>query len=145
MELSSLKSTRVLTQSCPLFATPWTVAGQAPLSTGFSRQEYWSGLPFPIPGDRPNLGIEPASSVSPALARWILYQRATWEAPLQRINTQNSRRHLTSRGPSWAPLFCSSICSGAAINFMLSPPLPHLSSGPTKAATVWLNGTGYLL
>ena len=42
-----------------LFATPWTVAYQAPLSMGFSRQEYWSGLPFPSPGDLPNPGIEP--------------------------------------------------------------------------------------
>ena len=40
-------------------ATPWKVAGQAPLSMGFSRQEYWSGLPFPSPGDLPDPGIEP--------------------------------------------------------------------------------------
>ena len=44
-----------------LFATPWTVAYQAPRSMGFSRQEYWSGLPFPPPGDLPNPGIEPGS------------------------------------------------------------------------------------
>ena len=44
-----------------LFATPWTVAHQAPPSMEFSRQEYWSGLPFPSPGDLPNLGIEPWS------------------------------------------------------------------------------------
>ena len=44
-----------------LFATPWTVAHQAPPSMGFSRQEYWSGLPFPSPGDLPNPGIEPRS------------------------------------------------------------------------------------
>ena len=44
-----------------LFATPWTVARQAPLSMGFSRQGYWSGLPFPSPGDLPNPGIEPGS------------------------------------------------------------------------------------
>ena len=44
--------------------TPWTVAHQAPLFMGFSRQEYWSGLPFPSPGDLPDPGIEP---VSPAL------------------------------------------------------------------------------
>ena len=43
------------------FATPWTVAHQAPLSMGFSRQECWSGLPFPSPGDLPNPGIEPRS------------------------------------------------------------------------------------
>ena len=51
-----------------LFVTPWTVAHQAPLSTGFSRQEYWSGLPFPPAGDLPNPGIEPVSSASPILA-----------------------------------------------------------------------------
>ena len=44
-----------------LFATPWTVAYQAPLSMGFSRQEYWSGLPCPSPGDLPNQGIKPRS------------------------------------------------------------------------------------
>ena len=44
-----------------LFATPWTVARQAPPSMGFSRQKYWSGLPFPSPGDLPNPGIEPRS------------------------------------------------------------------------------------
>ena len=52
-----------------LFATPWTIACQAPLSMGFSRQEYWSGLPFPTPGDLPDLGIEPAS---PALQAYSL-------------------------------------------------------------------------
>ena len=46
-----------------LFATPWTVAHQAPLSMGFSRQECWSGLPSPFPGDLPNLGTEPRSPV----------------------------------------------------------------------------------
>ena len=49
-----------------LSVTPWAVAHQAPLSMEFSRQEYWSGLPFPTPGDLP--GIEPASLASPALA-----------------------------------------------------------------------------
>ena len=53
-------------------ATPWTVAHQAPLSMGVSRQEYWSGLPFPTPGDLPNPGMEPTSPASPALAGRIL-------------------------------------------------------------------------
>ena len=57
----------VLSHVC-LFATPWNVARQAPLSMGFPRQEYWSGLPFPPPGDLPNPGIEPSSLASPALA-----------------------------------------------------------------------------
>ena len=52
-----------------LFVTPWTVAYQAPLSVGFSRQEYWSGLPFLSPGDLPDPGIKPAS---PALQAYSL-------------------------------------------------------------------------
>ena len=48
-------------KSYPTLATPWTVACQAPLSVGFSRQEHWSGLPFPSPGGLPNPGIEPRS------------------------------------------------------------------------------------
>ena len=51
-----------------LFATPWTVAYQPPLSMGFSRQEYWSGVPFPFPRDLPNPGIAP---MTPALAGGI--------------------------------------------------------------------------
>ena len=53
-----------------LFVTPWTVAHQAPLSMRFLRQEYWSGLPFPFPGDLPNPEIKP---VSPALACGFFY------------------------------------------------------------------------
>ena len=51
-----------------LFSAPWTIARQASLSMEFSRQEYWSGLPFPTSGDLSDPGIEPASLVSPALA-----------------------------------------------------------------------------
>ena len=53
---------KVKSLSCVrLFATPWTIAYQAPQSMEFSRQEYWSGLPFPSPGDLPDPGIEPGS------------------------------------------------------------------------------------
>ena len=53
---------KVKSLSCvQLFATPWTVTLQAPLSMGFSRQEYWSVLPFPSPGDLPDPGIKPKS------------------------------------------------------------------------------------
>ena len=58
-----------------LFAAPWTVAHQAPLSMGFSRQECWSGLPCPPAGDLPNSGTEPASLMSPALAGSTLYHQ----------------------------------------------------------------------
>ena len=61
-----------------LFATPWTVARQAPLSVEFSRQEHWSGLPFPFPGDLPDPGIEAAS---PAVQADSLL----WEPHLQTV------------------------------------------------------------
>ena len=51
----------LVAKSCPTPVTPWTVAHQAPLFMGFSRQEYWSRLPFPSPGDLPDPGIEPGS------------------------------------------------------------------------------------
>ena len=63
-----------------LSATLWTVAGQASLSMGFSRQEYWSGLPFPTPGDLPDPGIEPVSLSSPALAGGFFTSSAAYEA-----------------------------------------------------------------
>ena len=62
-----------------LCGTPWTVAHQAPLSLGFSRQEYWSGLPFPPAGDLPDPGIEPVSLMSPLLAGGFFTTSATWE------------------------------------------------------------------
>ena len=51
----------LVAKSCPILAAPWTVACQAPPSMGFSRQEYWNGLPFPSPADLSNPGIEPKS------------------------------------------------------------------------------------
>ena len=55
-----------------LFATPWTVVHQAPLSMEFSKQEYWSGLPWLPPGDVPDPGIRPTSPVAPAQAASLL-------------------------------------------------------------------------
>ena len=60
-----------------LFVTTWTVACQTSLPMEFSRQEYWSGLPFPIPGDLPKPGIEHVSLESPALASGLGH----WESP----------------------------------------------------------------
>ena len=66
-----------------LFVTPWTVAHQAPLSMGFPREEHWSGLPFPSPGDLTDPGIEPAS---PALAGRFFPTEAPGEpAPFFRL------------------------------------------------------------
>ena len=61
-----------------LFATPGLQPCQAPLSMEYSRQEYWSGLPFPTPGDLTHV------SCIPCIGRWILYHWATWEALIQR-------------------------------------------------------------
>ena len=70
-------------------ATPWTVAHKAPLSMGFPRQEYWNRLPFPPPGDLLDLGIAPASPVSPAL------QADSFPAePLGKPNAKKNRNKI---------------------------------------------------
>ena len=63
-----------------LFAAPWTAAHQAPLSIAFPRQGYWSGLPFPSPGDLPDPGIKPTSLMSAASVGRFFTTGATWEA-----------------------------------------------------------------
>ena len=69
--------------SAQLFVVPWTVAHQAPLPMEFSRQEYWSGAPFPTPGDLLDPEIEPLLSLaSPALVGGYFTSNATWEAPV---------------------------------------------------------------
>ena len=81
-----------------LFVTPWTIAHQAPLPMGFSRQEYWSGLPFPIPGDLPS--PEVVSCVS-CIGKRILYCRATKEAQLLHYifpSTKKEAQHLRAFG-----------------------------------------------
>ena len=70
-----------LLQSCPaLCHSLWTVARQALLSMGFSRQEHWSGLPCPPPGHLPDSGIKPASLMSPSLACGFFTTSATWKS-----------------------------------------------------------------
>ena len=66
-----------------LFATPWAAACQDPPSIEFSRQEYWSGLPFPTPGDLSNPGIKPTPPVSPASTSRFFTTSATWEVQVQ--------------------------------------------------------------
>ena len=62
-----------------LFLIPWTVTCQAPLSTNFSRQECWNGLPFPTPGDLPGVGSSRDQTGVSCIGRWIFYHCATWE------------------------------------------------------------------
>ena len=94
-----------------LFMTLWTVTLQAPLSTGFSREEYQSGLPCPPPGNLPDPGIEPSVLMSPKLVGGFFPTSTTWEA--LSLITQWSLWHLLSP-PSWDasllpvlfPVFC---------------------------------------
>ena len=86
------------------FATLRTLTCQAPLSVGFSRQEYWSELPFPPPGDLPNPGIKPASLMSPALAGGFFTTSATWEAVLAYLGKPSS--------PLQARLWTCLLCEG---------------------------------
>ena len=77
-----------------LFVTPWTVAHQIPLSMGFSRQEYWSGLPFPSPGDLPDPGIEPRSPTLQADALTSepcnsVLRQESWTNPRARFSFQS--------------------------------------------------------
>ena len=72
----------VLSHCSQLCVTLWTIACQAPLSMGFSQQEYWSGLLCPPPGDLPKLGIKPVSLMSPALVGGFFATSTTWEASL---------------------------------------------------------------
>ena len=78
------------------FATLWTVAHQAPLSVGFSWQEYWSGFMCPPPGDLSNPGIEPLSLKSPALAGRLFTTSTTWEALWDDSKVQNDIIQITN-------------------------------------------------
>ena len=94
---------------------PWTVAHQAPLSMGFSRQEYWSGLPFPSPGDLPNPGVQPGSpalwadslpSEPPGKGRWVNVSVApkrsqTLRYPFERLSVGVSIESIKLPGGGW--------------------------------------------
>ena len=90
-----------------LFVILCMVAHQAPLSMEFSRQEYWSGLPFPFPGNLPNPGIKPAFLMSPALACEFFITSATWEAAIYFSKSlhQSYKEHLVGYGNLLQGLF----------------------------------------
>ena len=121
-----------------LFATLWTIACQAPLSMGFSRQESWRGLPCPPPGDLPDPGTVPTSLTSPALAGRFTTTSTTWEAPCpkgtqeflwlhrnlmgQFWESQDTRSHM---GMDWGS--AGGVLTQAQLLCTLSKPLPSLS------------------
>ena len=82
-------------QSCPTLQPLWTITYQAPLSMGFFRHEYWSGLPCPPTRDLPDPGIKPMSLTSPALAGGIFTTSATWET-----------HQMQTTGHPWLHGFC---------------------------------------
>ena len=83
LTLTQVKQHACMLSCVQLFAIPWSVAHQALLSMEFSRQEYWSQLPFPAPGELPYSGIKLQSLWSPALAGRFFTTGVTWEAPSQ--------------------------------------------------------------
>ena len=95
-----------------LFATPCAVARQAALSVEVSRQEYWSGLPCPPPGDLPEPGIEPASLTSPASAGRFFTTIATWEAPIRPITYKLLLYHICTD--------CICVCNCSYFKLVLS-------------------------
>ena len=88
------------------FVAPWTEAWQAPLSLELSREEYWSGVPFPTPEDLPDPGIKLTSFVSPALAGEFFTTSATWEALLT-ICSAAAAKSLQSYPTLCDPMDCS--------------------------------------
>ena len=97
---------RVYDKSCPSLCHPMdcSKAQQLPLFVGFFRQEYWSRLPFPIPGDLPDPGMEPTSLTSPALAGGIFTTSATWWGLVFKYLAPSSY---------WGSGLCKSLCSGS--------------------------------
>ena len=93
-------------RSVQLFATQWTVAPEAPLSMGFSRQEYWCGLSCPPPGNLPHPGTEPTSLKSPPLAGGFFTTNATWEA----LSVTNSIVHGFTWRTNFFPFHLQSHC-----------------------------------
>ena len=105
-----------------LCVTPWTAACRAPLSTGFSRQEYWSGFPCPLPGDLPDPGTEPTCLISTDIGRWVFFYHQ------HHLGSPTMRRH-SSANQGWA-LNRQLICS----YFVLDVPLWNILNFSSKPA-----------
>ena len=88
-----------------LFATPWTVAHQAPLSTRFSRQEYWGGLPFPSPGDLPDPRIRPKSPALHVGSLSLSHQGSPLKF-INHINMDNREKYQVNYGKLYDHLSC---------------------------------------
>ena len=102
-KVGNLANARVLSHSAVSDSLHPHVACQAPLSMGFLRQEYWSGLPFPPPRDLPNPGIEPASPTSPALAGGFFTTEPPGKPNLAKKKKDDNNENLNiERDVGWA-------------------------------------------
>ena len=132
-----------------LFTVPWTAACHAPLSMEFSRQEYWSGLPFPSPGDLPNLGTEPrspalqADSLALEPLSSVQFSRSVMSDSLRPHESQHAkppcpsptpRVHSDSRPSSQ---WCHSIISSSVDPFSCPQSLPASESFPMSQLFAW--------
>ena len=138
-------SERVLSHSScvQLSTSPWTIAPQAPLSLDFSRQEYWSGLPFPPPEDLPDPGIKPVSSTSAALAGRFFTTSATLKRSKRRSSLRTRRRQdsgqLVPRGPREASCSLTQVQRNEAENCPICVKKPA-SPGAVDFKTVcWIS------
>ena len=95
-----------------LFVTPWTIAHQASLSMGFSRQEYWSGLPNPPPGSLPYPGIEVMSLMSPALSGRFFTSSTSWEAPIKGCEVVKLLSHVRLFATPWMVAYQAPLSTG---------------------------------
>ena len=114
-----------------LFATPWTVAYQAPLSMGFSRQEYWSGLPFPSPGDLLDPGIEPGS---PSLQADALTSEPPGKPRSGKWNVVNFRLILTVKGIWFRSYLNGLVAFSTFFNFSVNL---VIRSSWSKPVSIW--------
>ena len=132
--------------SVRLFVTLWTVAGQAPLSMGFSKQEYWSGLPFPSPEDLPNPGIEPTSPALQVDSLLLHHQGSPCKA------VSSCRYFLTParlRGDGLISSFLWPLTGGPGqgvsweLNEVVSASCSVRGEGVPNMTTVYMQGSGW--
>ena len=116
-----------------LFETPWTVAHQAPLSMGFSRQEYWNGLPFPPPGILPGSGMELASPMSPALAGSFFTTEPAGKPVLFHSTSQTLYNFLA---PCMLPLLDHNLCGDRA-RYTMSTTFTSYINSPHAQHRAW--------
>ena len=91
---SGTQSESEVAQSCPALSDPWTVAHQAPLSMGFSRQEYWSGLPFPSPKGRQKMALKKQRNTTIHFQKVLTVNQSYWQGALNKRSESEKKKAL---------------------------------------------------